>query len=45
MDIKSGHIIKFVGFMPIYYTINLDIVSFCMIFNYLYIGYVDLLQV
>ena len=42
--IYSNHyIIKFVGFMPIYYTINLDIVSSYMVFSYLYLGSIDLL--
>ena len=35
---SSRYIIKFVGFMLIYYTINLDIVSSCMVFSYLYFG-------
>ena len=39
----SHYIIKFVYFIPIYYAINLDIVSSYMIFNYLYIGSIDLL--
>ena len=39
------YFIKFVGFMSIYYAINLDIVSSCMIFSYLYLGSIDLLQV
>ena len=42
---SSHYIIKFVGFILIYYTINLDIVSSCMVFNYLYFQYIDLLQV
>ena len=42
----SGYyIIKFVGFMPIYYAINLDIVLSYMIFKYLYFGFIDLLEV
>ena len=40
---SNYHIIKFVGFMSIYYVINLDIVSSCMIFSYLYLGSMDLL--
>ena len=38
----SHYIIKFVGFMPIYYTINLGIVSSYMVFSCLYLGFVDL---
>ena len=34
---SSQYIIKFVGFMSIYYAINLDIVSSCMVFSYLYL--------
>ena len=34
----SYYIIKFVDFIPIYYTINLDSVSSLMIFSNLYIG-------
>ena len=41
----SHYIIKFVDFISIYFAINLDIVSSCMIFNYLYIGSIDLLQI
>ena len=41
----SHYIIKFVDFMSIYYTINLNIVSLCMIFSYLYLGFIVLLQV
>ena len=41
----SHYFIKFIGFMPIYYTINLDGVSSCMVFSYLYLGYIELLQV
>ena len=33
----SHYIIKFIGFMSIYYVINLDIVSSCMVFSYIYI--------
>ena len=42
---SSYYIIKFVGFLSIYYAINLDIVSLCMVFKYLYLGSIDLLQV
>ena len=42
---SSNYIIKFVSFIPIYYAINLDIVSSYMIFSYLYIESIDLLQV
>ena len=39
-----GHyIIKFIGFMPIYYTINFDIVLSFMVFSILYFGSIDLL--
>ena len=31
--------------MPIYNAINLDIVSSCMVFSYLFIASIDLLQV
>ena len=41
----SHFIIKFVGFMPICYTINFNIVSSCMIFSYLYLESIDLLQI
>ena len=41
----SHYIIKFVSFMPIHYTINLYIVSLCMVFSKLYFGSIDLLQV
>ena len=40
---SSHYFIKFVGFMSIYYAINLDIFSLCMVFNYLYLEYIDLL--
>ena len=33
----SQYIIKFIGSMPIYYAINFDIVSYCIVFSYLYI--------
>ena len=42
---SNYHIIKFEGFISIYYVINLIIVSSCMIFIYLYLGSMDLLQV
>ena len=38
---SSHYIIKFASFMQIYYAINLDIVSSCI----LYLRYIDLLQV
>ena len=41
----SYYFIKFIGFILIYYTINLDIVSSYMVFNYLYLGSINLLQV
>ena len=41
----SCYIIKFVGFMPSYYAINLDIVPSCMVFNNLSLGSINLLQV
>ena len=41
---SSNYFIKFLDFMSIYYAINLDIVSSCMIFSYLYLGSIDLLQ-
>ena len=41
----SHYIIKFVCCISIYYVINLDIVSSCMVFKYLYIGSINLLQV
>ena len=41
----SHYFIKFVGFMLIYYAINLDIVSSYMIFSYLYIRFINILQV
>ena len=39
------YIIKIVGFIPIYYSINLGTVSFCIVFNKLYLGFIDILQV
>ena len=42
---SSRYIIKFVGFMPIYYAINMNIVSSCLVFNDLYLGSINLLQV
>ena len=41
----SHYIIIFVDCMSIYYAINLDIVSSCMVFRYLYLGFIDILQV
>ena len=40
---SSHYIIKFVSFISIYYTINLDIVSSYMVFSYLYLGSINLL--
>ena len=34
---SNHYIIKFIGFIPIYYFINLNIVSSYIIFNYLYL--------
>ena len=42
---SSHYVITFVGFIPIYYAINLDIVPSCMVFSYLYLRSIDLLQV
>ena len=39
----SHYIIKFVCCMSVYYAINLDIVSSCMVFRYLYLGSINLL--
>ena len=39
---SSHYIIKFVGFMPIYYAINLDIVSLFTVFSNLYLRSIDL---
>ena len=39
------YIIKFIGFILIYYVINLNIVSSFMIFNNLYLESIDLLQI
>ena len=41
----SHYIIKFVGFISIYYAINLIIVLSFMVFKNLYTGFIDLLQV
>ena len=41
----NHYIIKFLRIIPIYYAIKLDIVSSCMVFNDLYLGSIDLLQV
>ena len=35
---SSHYFIKFVGFIPIYYAINLNIVLLCMVFSYLYLS-------
>ena len=45
LQYSSHYFIKFVCFMPIYYTINLDIVSSYLVFSYLYLESIDLLQV
>ena len=37
-NLRSHYNINFVGFMPIYYVINLDIVLSSMIFSYLFLG-------
>ena len=39
---SSYYIIKFVSFMPIYYAINLDIVSSFTVFSNLYLRSIDL---
>ena len=41
----SHYFIKIMGFIPIYYIINLNIVLFYMVFIYLYLGSMNLLQV
>ena len=41
---SSHFIIKFIGFMSIYYDINLDSVLSIIVFNNLYLGFIDLLQ-
>ena len=41
----SHYIIKFLGFMSIYYVINLYIVSSYIVFSYLYLCSIDILQV
>ena len=41
----SHYFIKFIGFISIYYAINLDIILFCIVFSYLYLESIDLLQV
>ena len=40
---SSRYFIKFISFISIYYTINLNIVSSYIVFNYLYLGSIDLL--
>ena len=40
---SNHYIIKFIGFISIYYVINLYIISSCMIFRYLYIRSIDIL--
>ena len=42
---SSYYFIKFVGIISIYYTINLDIIPSFMVFNFLDLGSIDLLQV
>ena len=42
---SSHYFIKFIGFIMIYYAINLDIVSSCMVFSYFYLRSFDILQV
>ena len=42
---SSHYIIKIIGFMQFYYAINLGIVSSCIVFSYLYLEFIDLLQV
>ena len=42
---SNQYIIKFINFMLINYIINLDIILFYIIFNYLYLKYIDLLRV
>ena len=42
---SSNYIIKFVRFIPIYYTINLNIILSFIVFSNLYIGSIDLLKV
>ena len=42
---SSHYIIKFIGFISIYYAINLNIFSSYMIFNYLYLESIDILQI
>ena len=39
----SYYIIKFIGFILIYFIINLNIISSYIIYNYLYIEYINLL--
>ena len=41
---SSYYIIKFVVFIPIYYVINLNIVSSYMVSSYLYLGFASLNQ-
>ena len=42
---SNHYIIKFVCFLPIYYAINLDIISSYIVFSYLYLISIHLLQV
>ena len=39
----SHYFIKFIGFILIYYAININIVSLCIVFSYLYLESIDLL--
>ena len=41
----SHYFIKIICFMSIYYIINLDIVSSCMVFKYLYFRFINLFQI
>ena len=42
---SNHYIVKFIGFILIYYDINLDIVLSFMVFSNLYLKSIDLLQV
>ena len=42
---SNYYFIKFIGFMSIYYTFNMYIVSSHTVFNFLYFGSIDLLLV
>ena len=41
----NHYIIKFIGFMPIYYAINLNFVSYFMVFSNMYFEFINLLQI